>query len=212
MIKLFGGIRFHHLSLFNVDGMRLLLDACAQTLEVVHLYPADPRGKGLSLNGVKALTDNFAGGLSLQDFDLSRNKSLRTLELTAAAIGTLSDDSTCTALSRLKYALSTVTSAAFFEVRVYFTEYDFCGVEHWPNTDQPPFREASQAERTEETALHHRRFESFREVHKVRSFQLVLCAYVCAPVGEYSVRMLKEAVAEEKAKRGGFTIFSSSRW
>ena len=42
MISLFGGIRFRHMDLFNVDGMRLLLDACAETLETLRLYPPNP--------------------------------------------------------------------------------------------------------------------------------------------------------------------------
>ena len=48
MIDLFGGIRFRHMDLCNVDGMRLLLDACANALETLRLYPTDPRGEGFS--------------------------------------------------------------------------------------------------------------------------------------------------------------------
>jgi len=45
MIDLFGGIRFRYMSLFNVVEMRLLLDACAETLETLRLHLTDPRGK-----------------------------------------------------------------------------------------------------------------------------------------------------------------------
>jgi len=45
MIDLFGGIRFCYMYLYNVDGMRLLLDACAKTLKILVLNPADPRGE-----------------------------------------------------------------------------------------------------------------------------------------------------------------------
>ena len=45
MIDLFGGIRFRCMLLFDVVGMRLLLDACAETLRMLVLYPADPRGE-----------------------------------------------------------------------------------------------------------------------------------------------------------------------
>ena len=41
MINLFGGIRFYHMNLCNVDGMRLLLDAGAETLKSVAFSPAD---------------------------------------------------------------------------------------------------------------------------------------------------------------------------
>ena len=43
MIDLFGGFRFRHMDLFDVDGMRLL-DAGADPLETLRLYPTDPRG------------------------------------------------------------------------------------------------------------------------------------------------------------------------
>ena len=45
MIDLFGGIRFRHMNLYDVLGMRLLLDACAETLETLTLYPTDRRGE-----------------------------------------------------------------------------------------------------------------------------------------------------------------------
>ena len=59
---------------------------------------------------------------------------------------------------------------------------------------------------TEEALRHSKRFEVLREVRNVRDFWLVLTACVWDPVGEYSVRMLKEAIADEKAK-GGFDTF-----
>ena len=108
-----------------------------------------------------------------------------------------------TASSLLKYALSTITSPSFSEVVVRFQWCDFCAVESWRNPDRPPLHEVSQDDREAEALRHHRRFEVLREVYKVRDFRLVLNATVWDPVGEYSVRMLKEAVAEEKAK-GGF--------
>lgn len=48
MINLFGGIRLRHMDLSNVNGTRLLLNACAKTMETLRLYPTDPRGKELS--------------------------------------------------------------------------------------------------------------------------------------------------------------------
>ena len=202
MIELFGGIRFRQMSLWNVDGMRPLLDACAQTLETLRLYPTDPRGKDHSLNRLWLLSENFTVRSSPRDFDLSRNKSLQTFQVAAASIGSLDDDSATTALSFLKRTLSTITSPTFFQVMVIYLQNDFCGLEPRASRDQLHFREASQAERTKEAALHRRRFEILREAHKVRNFRLLLCAHVRGPVEEYSVRMLKEAVAEEKAHKG----------
>ena len=45
MIDLFGGIRFRYMDLCDVNGMRFLLEACAETLETLRLYPNEPPGK-----------------------------------------------------------------------------------------------------------------------------------------------------------------------
>jgi len=44
MIKLFGGVRFRFVTLSDTRGTRLILDACVETLEVLRLYPYNPRG------------------------------------------------------------------------------------------------------------------------------------------------------------------------
>ena len=41
MISLFGGLHFRQMDLFGVKCVRLLLDACAETLETLRLYPTD---------------------------------------------------------------------------------------------------------------------------------------------------------------------------
>jgi len=43
MIELFGGIRFRSMDLFDVNGTRLLLNACVETLETLRLHQNDPR-------------------------------------------------------------------------------------------------------------------------------------------------------------------------
>ena len=106
------------------------------------------------------------------------------------------------ASSLLRYALSTIASPSFSQVVVVHGWRDFRGVEISPRPGQPLLREVSRVERAEEAVRNHERFEVLRAAHKVRNFQLVLCAEVWDPVVEYSVRMLKEAVAEEKAKVG----------
>ena len=45
MIALFGGLRFRYMDLFSVQGSRLLLEACADTLQTVRVYPAIPSSK-----------------------------------------------------------------------------------------------------------------------------------------------------------------------
>ena len=97
--------------------------------------------------------------------------------------------------------LSTITSPVFFKITVFYWEYDFYGLEPW-GSDGAPFRELSPAERAAEISRHRTRFEVFREAYKVRAFRLELCASVLGSVGEDAVRILEEAVAEEKAARG----------
>ena len=45
MIRLFGGIRFRSMDLSNVEGARLLLNACVETLQTLRLHQTDPRGE-----------------------------------------------------------------------------------------------------------------------------------------------------------------------
>ena len=210
MISLFGGIRFRHMDLFHVKGMRLLLDACTDTLESLRLYPTDPLGKWLLLRGVQFMTDDFTAKSSLQYFSLSRHKSLRTLETTASSMNSAWDNSPDTASSLLGHVLSTITSPVFSEVIVFYRDYSFYGVQcrvqaAWlRERDCPPFHRMSQVRRKVEVTRHRQRFEVFHRMHRVRDFQLVLCVDVWDRVGEYSVRALKRAVADEKA-RGGFS-------
>jgi len=46
MIALFGGLRFSRMDVFRVKCVQLLLDACAETLETLRLYPTDKYGEG----------------------------------------------------------------------------------------------------------------------------------------------------------------------
>lgn len=196
MINLFGGLGFRYMDLFDVDGTRLLLDTCAKTLETLGLYPTDPRGKELSLNGVQMLADDFTASSSLRDFDLSRNKSLRTLEVRARyLVGT----------RLLEYALSTITSPVFSEVIAVYRDLDFSGVD-WEWSNQA-LRPQSPAQRAKEASLHERQLKLFRAIRKVRDFQLVLCADVWDGVKGYTTLVLKRAVAGEKAKVGFDGIF-----
>ena len=133
MIDLFGGIRFRYMDLFNVAGTRLLLDACAETLETLRLYPTDPRGKKLCLSGLEVPTDDVAAVSSIRDFDLSRNRIVRTLEVTGHTIdgGLWRWGSQNIATRLLTYVLSTITSPGFTDVTVFYRDYDFIGVSAW---------------------------------------------------------------------------------
>ena len=210
MIEVFGGIRFRHMDLFYVNGISLLLGACAETLETLRFYPTDVCGEQLCLNSTEALANGFTARSYLRNFDLSQNKSLRTLEVVAGSVdralrgGLLNHTS-----SLLKYILSTITSPAFLEVIVIHYDSDFSGL-RWESWNQTlgPFRRMSQAERAEEALRHHGQFKVFCEAQKVRDFRFVLRADVWSELEKYTVRVLREAVAAEKAK-GLFDDFSS---
>ena len=53
MIALFGGLRFRYMDLFSVEGSKLLLEACADSLQTMRIYPSVP-------NSMKFL-DRFRG-------------------------------------------------------------------------------------------------------------------------------------------------------
>ena len=48
IITFFGGLRFRYMDLFRVKCTRLLLDACAETLETLKVYATDPYGEGFT--------------------------------------------------------------------------------------------------------------------------------------------------------------------
>ena len=100
-----------------------------ETLETLRLYPTDPRGRELPLNRLDVLADDFAAVSSIRHFDLSRNKFLRTLEVTGCHIdAVLRAGSPEDATSLFTYALSTITSSVFTEVTVFYPDYDFSRV------------------------------------------------------------------------------------
>ncbi|KAF9780999.1 hypothetical protein BJ322DRAFT_291114 [Thelephora terrestris] len=101
MVTLFGGLRFHRMDLFGVKCLPLLLEQCAETLETLRLYPTDPYAKSLC-------------------FDLSRNKSLRTLETTAQSITRAGGS----APEFLKTVLSSVASPGMLDVVITYHDCD----------------------------------------------------------------------------------------
>jgi len=53
MIDLFRGLRSRYIILYDVNRMWLLLEACAKTLKIVVLDPADLCGERLSPEGMQ---------------------------------------------------------------------------------------------------------------------------------------------------------------
>ena len=151
------------------------------------------------LRDMRVPTNHLAAMSSLRDFDLSRNESLRTLQVTAQCVGLFPDATS----DLLKQVLSTVTSPSFFEVVVLYRWPDFGGVGYsWLYSNLPPLHKVLRADGAAEVLRHHSRFKVFSEAHDVRNFRLVLDANVWDPAGEHSLQMLKEAIAKEKAKNG----------
>ena len=104
--------------------------------------------------------------------------------------------------SRLfKFALSSIQSPVFFQVNVLYQSPDLPGRDDPESWNYP--HNTTEAEKLEGALWHHKRFELFREMHKVQNFQLVLRAHELGDTEEYVVQILKEVVAAEKA-RGGF--------
>ena len=147
--------------------------------------------------------NNLTAESSLRDFDLSRNKSLRTLELTAkTTVSRYESHAPNPAISTfLSTILSTITSPVFFEVHVTYFDYDFTGVEFRPHLAPNVYMDSTPAKRERETSWHRRLFEVFCEMYTVREFRLVLCADVWDRLKEYTVERLKRAVAAEKAAK-----------
>lgn len=103
--------------------------------------------------------------------------------------------------SFLSTVLSTITSSRPLEVVVIYWESDvdrmIC---FW---SKPISVRPASSEMMTKNALHHqRRFEQFREMHKVREFQLVLCADVLGCAVKDAVWLLETIVVAEKSKRG----------
>ena len=103
----------------------------------------------------------------------------------------------------LKHVLSTITSPTFSEVILVYRDYDFSD---FLDARSPRYK-ATQGDRARETLRRRETFKIFRWIHKVRHFQLVLCADVWYRLREHAMRMLKGVVAAEKAEAGfGFSF------
>ena len=186
MIDLFGGVRFRHVTLFSSGGTQRLLYACANTLETLKLDAVDLCGEKNLLRKTRVPVNDFTGSYSHRDLDLSRNMSLRKLEITAKSlIRVLSERAPATIPSSFRAMFSTVKSHAFSDFVVIYGEGDFYNDVY------------SKDARIDEGTWYHRQFEVFREMRKARDFRLVLQACY---VGDESVRELKRAVAAERAK------------
>ena len=125
-----------------------------------------------------------------EHFDLSRNKSLRTLETTSASITAAGD----AASSFLKAVLTTVAPALPLDVVIAYGNRDVgYFVSDCPKGVLP------RQEKGGDSALRHAgQFKVFREMYMAREFRLILCADVHDWIVERAVRVLERIVDTEK--------------
>lgn len=130
-------------------------------------------------------------------FNLSQNKSLRTLETTAKSITAAGD----AAAGFLKTVLSTVTSPVLLDVVIAYSAFDVDCVT-WYSV-KPVRLEGVPARRRIESPLHHSaRFRVFGEMYQTREFRLVLRVDVLECVAKHAEQMLGGIVAMERMDGG----------
>ena len=129
----------------------------------------------------------------LSDFNLSRNKSLQTLETTAESINAAYS----TASNFLGTILSTVTSPTPLDVVVVYRDVDLGGIRGGSlrcSSNPVCPRHSLQEERVGDEMLYKQQFRVFREMHNARDFRLVLCADVPDCVVEQAIQTLEHIV------------------
>ena len=135
----------------------------------------------------------------LRHFNLSRIKSLRTLETTARSIISAGD----AAPSSLRTVLSTVTSPMLLDVVIVYDDDD---LDRWaPNCSGPFCRVGPTCffvpvpeDRASHALSHQQTFKVFREMHEALEFRLVLCADVSDIMVYYAMEMLERFLKVER--------------
>jgi len=137
-------------------------------------------------------------GALLQHFNLSRNRSLRTLETTAQSIDVADD----IASDFLKTVLSSVTSPALLDVVIVYRETDLRNMPHCSRCDSELVRCLSSRNKRDRNALFKHQFKVFREMHNARDFRLVLCADVFDCMVVDGIEMLERMMKVEEVTGG----------
>lgn len=143
-----------------------------------------------TLRNIKPQADDFLGK-PRQVLDLSRNKSLRKLEITAGSlIEEFKYHAPTTVSNSYKAVLATIKSPAFSDFVVVYGQLDFY--------EDKSYRHTKTRIRDPE-AWYHRQFEVFRAMYKAQDYRLVLSLI---RTDGHSMRELERAVAAERAKGG----------
>ena len=137
--------------------------------------------------------NDFTVVSSLSDFDLSRNTSLRCLEVLTGPIHVaLENGLQNNASILLRYALSTMRNTGVLRVTVVYTLCNFCGTQIQNHSSRLDPLGVSPLGKEEEASRHRRVFQLLRDAHRIRDFRLQLYADVWDPIGEYAVRTFNE--------------------
>ena len=141
-------------------------------------------------------------------FDLSRNKSLRTLEITAESISRVG--ATTFALDFFKTVLSSITSSTTLDIVIVYRDREICGVGAFSTPRMKPicFHHSSQESWTRSGLYHLQRLKMSREMYKKREFRLVFCADVSDFIAEHAIEILQRVVDTGKEMGGYFTSMS----
>ncbi|KAF9786186.1 hypothetical protein BJ322DRAFT_773678 [Thelephora terrestris] len=186
MITLFGGLWFHHMDLFGVKCLPLLLEKCAETLETLRLYPTDPYGEAF-FAGEEVVDSTERSAAKSMCFNLSQNKLLRTLEITAESIVIAGD----AAPGFLKTVLSSVASSGILEVVIIYRENDLGG---WPPRQSCKPDPVYFPDYLLGLWRYPHQLMVFREMHSVRDFRLVFCVDVYGCMVDAGMELLGSIV------------------
>ena len=135
----------------------------------------------------------------LRHFNLSHNKSLRTLETTAEAIDAADD----TASDFFKTVLSSVAPSVPLDIVVIYRDIDISDMPHcsWCKLELARLRYPRREPRDRVAHFQHQS-RVFREMHSVRNFRLVLCADVFDCMVEDGINTLERIAKMEEAIGG----------
>ena len=142
-------------------------------------------------SSVWLIADDGSAG---ERFNLSRNKTLRTLETNADSIVHASD----AASIFFQTVLSTIASSLPLDIVVIYRNVDL----NFFVSPRAEFEYASPRRSAKCVADHRKRFKVFSEMYGAREFRLVLCANVPNCIAKRAMRVLKRVVEAERTSGG----------
>lgn len=138
---------------------------------------------------------------ALRHFNLSHNKSLQTLEVTAESVAVAGN----TASSSLRTVLSTITSPMLLNIVIIYQDFDidYWGPCYYSRSCKPGPAGAYIRSPEEKAACrlrHQQIFKVLHDIYGMQEFQLVLSVDVPDSMMEYTLGMLEYLVKVEKMR------------